>query len=220
MLKYVILDFGKVIAGPTTGDWFMTPCFLKNIDINLIDRELFKEALNKYGHFKDIKITTLEEEYECFYNLYSNALKEINYPNYSDQIVKNIAYNFTYENDKYTFYDNVEKELEELSKKYTLILLTDNWPCINRILDEIDFTKYFSKVYVSSIYGKQKKDIVLFDYPINDFNIKENEAIFIDDNEALLDIAITKKLDVRLMDREDIIENSKYPIINDLKKLQ
>lgn len=220
MLKYVILDFGKVIAGPTTGDWFITPCFLKNIDINLIDKELFKEALNKYGYFKDIKITTLEEEYDAFYKLYSSALKEINYPNYSDQIAKNIAYNFTYENDKYTFYDNVEKELKELSKKYTLILLTDNWPCINRILDEMDFTKYFSKVYVSSIYGKQKKDIVLFDYPINDFNIKENEAIFIDDNEALLDIAITKKLDVRLMDRECIIENSKYPIINDLKKLQ
>lgn len=220
MIKYVILDFGKVIAGPTTGDWFMTPCFLKNIDINLIDKDKFKEALNKYGHFKDLKITTLEEEYNAFYKLYSNALKEINYPKYSDEIAKNIAYNFTYENDKYTFYDNVEQELEELSKKYTLILLTDNWPCINRILDEIDFTKYFSKVYVSSIYGKQKKDIVLFDYPINDFNIKENEAIFIDDNEALLDIAITKKLDVRLMDREDIIKNSKYPIINGLKKLQ
>lgn len=219
MIKYIILDFGKVIAGPTTGNWFMTPCFLENVDINLIDKNKFMEALNKYGYLKDRKITTLEEEYECFYKFYSSVLKEINYPKYSDEIAKNIAYNFTYQNDKYTFYENIEKELEELNKKYIVILLTDNWPCVNRILDEIDFTKYFSKVYVSSIYGKQKKDIVLFDYPINDFNIKENEAIFIDDNEALLDIAKTKKLDVRLMDREGSIKNSKYNIISNLKNL-
>ncbi|MBE6160174.1 MAG: hypothetical protein E7157_03915 [Lactobacillales bacterium] len=219
MLKYVILDFGKVIAGPTTGDWFMTPCFLENVDINLIDKELFKEALNKYGHFKDGLITTLEEEYECFYNLYSNALKEINYPKYCDEIAKNIAHNFTYKNDKYTFYNGIEKELEELNKKYTLILLTDNWPCVNRILDEKNLTKYFSKIYVSSIYGKQKKDYVLFDYPISDYNIKEKEAIFIDDNESLLDIAKLKGLDVMLMDREGIVETSKYNIINNLKNL-
>lgn len=219
MIKYVILDFGKVLAGPTTGDWFITPCFLKNIDINLIDKDKFKEAIKKYGYFKDGVITTLEEEYEAFYNLYSSTLKEINYPKYSDEIAKKIAYNFTYENDKYTFYDNIETELEELNKKYTLILLTDNWPCVNRILDEKNLTKYFNKVYVSSIYGKQKKDNVLFDYPINDFKIKEKEAIFIDDNESLLDIAKSKGLDVMLMDRECIIENSKYPIINNLKKI-
>lgn len=219
MIKYVILDFGKVLVAPTTGDWFMTPCFLENIDINLIDKNKFKEALGKYGYIKDGIITTLEEEYECFYNFYSKVLKEINYPKYSDDIVKKIANNFTYQNDKYTFYNNIEKELEKLSQKYILILLTDNWPCVNRILDEKNLTKYFEKIYVSSIYGIQKKDIDLFDYPINDFNIKENEAIFIDDNEELLNIAKIKKLQVKLMDRENIIKNSKYDIINDLKNI-
>lgn len=218
VLKYVILDFGKVIAGPTTNDWFMTPCFLENVDINLIDKNKFEEAIIKYSYFKDVKITSLEEEYKAFYNLYKNVLKEVNYPN-NDEIAKNIAHNFTYQNDKYTFYDNIEKELELLSKKYTLILLTDNWPCVNRILKEKGFDKYFKKIYVSSYYGKQKKDIVLFDYPINDFNIKENEAMFIDDNESLLDIAKSKKLNVKLMDREGIIENCKYDIINNLKNI-
>lgn len=33
--------------------------------------------------------------------------------------------------------------------------------------------------------------------------IKQGETIFIDDNEELLDIAVTKGLDVRLMDREN-----------------
>ena len=61
----------------------------------------------------------------------------------------------------------------------------------------------FTKVYVSSIYGEEKKDKIFFDNPINDFNIKPNEAIFIDDNEVLLDIAVSKGFEVRLMDREE-----------------
>lgn len=43
--KYIILDFGKVLAGPTTGDWFITPKFEKVIDMSLIDRDVLKIEL-------------------------------------------------------------------------------------------------------------------------------------------------------------------------------
>ena len=50
----------------------------------------------------------------------------------------------------------------------------------------------------------------------HEFNIKEGEALFIDDNELNLDIAKEKGLDVMLMDRENEIKKSKYQIINNL----
>ena len=31
--KYIILDFGKVLAGPTTGEWFITPKFKELVDM-------------------------------------------------------------------------------------------------------------------------------------------------------------------------------------------
>lgn len=35
--KYLILDFGKVLAGPVSGNWFITPSFSKNIYVkNLV----------------------------------------------------------------------------------------------------------------------------------------------------------------------------------------
>ena len=37
MVKYIILDFGRVLAYPPTGYWQITPKFLKLIDINQID---------------------------------------------------------------------------------------------------------------------------------------------------------------------------------------
>lgn len=77
----------------------------------------------------------------------------------------------------------------------------------------------FSKVYISSIYGQVKKNGDFFDNPIRDFNIKKGEAIFIDDNEGLLEIALNKGFEVRLMDRERKIEKSKFKIIHDLKQI-
>ena len=98
-------------------------------------------------------------------------------------------------------------------------MLTDNWPCVNRILKEYGIYDYFDKVYVSSIYGTKKSEKVFFDYPIKDYNIKEGEAIFIDDNESLLDIAKEKGLDTRLMVRSKEIKKSNHNIIYDLNNL-
>lgn len=216
-MKYIILDFGKVIAGPTTGDWFITPSFIKNVDMSLIDKDKFAEAIKKYGYLKDGIIKTLEEEYDAFYELYKLSLKDIGYKDY--EVAKDIAYNFVYENDKYKFYKNVAKQIRKLRENYTVILLTDNWPCVIRILKEKNMINLFDKIYVSSIYGYQKKDGYLFDDVINDYNINKNEAIFIDDNEELLDIAYSKGLDVRLMDRNNEIEKSKYKIIHNLNNV-
>lgn len=214
--KYVILDFGKVLAGPATGDWFITPKFEEVIDMSLIDRDALNEEFNKFNDIIGRKMLTQEEEYNNFFELYSLVLQEVNYPKYSDDIVHEIAYNFTYESDKYTFYDGIKDELDRLKKKYKLILLTDNWPCVEKILDDNKLTKYFEKVYISSYYGTQKKDGIFFDYVVDDFDIKPHEALFIDDNEVNLERAEERKIDVLLMDRNKEMNDSKYKKIYNL----
>lgn len=214
--KYVILDFGKVLAGPATGHWFITPKFIEVIDMDLIDKRKLDRAISKYGKVKSRQITTEKEEYEMFYEFYDLILREINYPYYSSELIDLLAYNFAYENDKYRFYKNIEKELEHLKDKYKLILLTDNWPSVSRILANKNLTKYFDRIYISSCYGVEKKDGLFFDYPIKEFNIKENEALFIDDSEDNLKIAKGKGLDVMLMDRDNEINESSYQKIDNL----
>ena len=132
------------------------------------------------------------------------------------EIIEKISYDRTYNSDKYTLYDNVKDELKSLKEKYKLILLTDNWPSVIDYLKEYDLYDDFEKIYISSIYGVEKKDKVLFNYPIKELNIRPNEALFIDDNKFNLDIALEKGLDVMLMDREKKVKDSKYQIINNL----
>lgn len=218
-IKYLILDFGNVLVTPTTGNWDMTPKFLELIDINKIDLEQFKKIRSKYAYILSEKITSLDDEYNMFLRFYDNILSECNYPNYNKKISEEIAYNRTYGFDKYKICNNVIEELIELRKKYKLILLSDNWPCVIPYMKKYNMYDLFEKIYVSSFYGVEKKDKVFFDYPINDFKIKKGEAIFIDDNEANLNIAREKGLEVLLMDRNNNISVSEYKIINNLLQL-
>ena len=211
--KYLVLDFGKVIAGPTTGNWDITPKFQELIDMNKFDIDKFKEIRPKYGHILSEKLTTLEDEYNMFYRFYQGILSEMNI---DDEIIKEIAKDRTYKNDKYTLYEGIHKELDKLKNKYILLLLTDNWPCAYNYLKDNKLYDYFDKVYISALYGEEKRDKVFFDRPIKDYNIKKGEALFIDDNELNLDNATEKGFDCLLMDREHSVESSKYKIIHDL----
>jgi len=107
-----------------------------------------------------------------------------------------------------------------LESEYTLLLLSDNWPCGMRILKEGNLIQYFKRIYISSIYGTVKKDGTFFEYPIHDFNIKENEAIFIDDNETLLEVGETYGFQGMLMDRSEKVKTSKYKILKNLKGIE
>lgn len=221
MVKYIILDFGKVLAYPTTGYWHITPKFLKLVDISKLDAEKLKNSMKKNNNIIScgLHVKNCQEEYECMLDYYKKILHECNVENYED-IAKEIAYNFVYEFDKYKLYDDTKKALKELSEKYKLLLLSDNWPSVIDYMKENEIYDYFEKVYVSSIYGQEKKNGDFFDNPIKDFNIKKGEAIFIDDNEKLLDVAVTKDLNVILMDRDNKINESRYKIINDLKSVK
>ncbi len=217
--KYIVLDFGKVLVSPTTGNWHITPKFLELIDINKVDKEELNELIKKYSYLLSEKLITLEEEYDMFTRFYDGIISNLNIPNYSIELVKQIAYDRTYNHSKYTLYDCIYNELDKLKEKYKLILLTDNWPCVTNYLKDNKLDHYFEKVYISSIYQTLKKDGLFFDYPIKDFNIQKGEALFIDDSEENLDAAINKGFDVKLMDRDNEVNDSKYQIIHDLSNI-
>lgn len=217
-LKYIIFDFGKVLGYPKTGKWFFTPKFKLLLNDLNIDMDKAKEAIskNKYLVKDDLPIKMLEEEYQMFINFYSNILNELQL---DESLAKDIAYDKVYNNSEYSHYDDVKDVLNSLNKNYKLIMLTNNFPSIINYLKYEEAFDLFDKVYVSSICETSKNEEKFFDMVINDYNIKEHEALFIDDFEDNLDIGLRKKLNVIMLDRENKKE-SKYKKISSLVELE
>ena len=212
--KYIILDFGNVLFYPKTGNWFATEKLLDLIDTKKFSWEEFNMAVRKYRNILARRAITLEDEYQLFSQFYQNVFREINYQ-VSDDILRELSLDFTYNFEKYAIYPDVLENLVKLARKYKLILLSDNWPCGEYIMRHYQLAEYFQKMYISSYYECLKKEGTFFDYPINEFQIKLGEALFIDDNEENLDVAVTKGMDVIIMMR-DQLDKSKYEIIQDL----
>ena len=218
--KYLILYFEIVLGKQKTGNWFITSNFYEIIGKNKIDLKRLNVLFNKYNKNISKKIITKEEEYEAFKEFYFNVMNELKIVKNTEEISKKLAKDFVYNEDKYIMYDDVFDFLREQSSKTTLILLSDNWPCVYRILKKWNIYNFFSKIYISSEYAELKKDGKFFDYAINDFNIRQNEAIFIDDNPDLLEVANTKLLRPILMDREDKFNQfDKYKRITKLEEV-
>ena len=216
--KYLILDFGLVLGKPKTGNWFITPNFYEIIGKNKIDLKRLNVLFNKYNENISKKIITKEEEYKEFY---LNILNELKIVKNEEETAEKLAEDFVYNEDKYIMYDDVYEFLEKQSQKYILILLSDNWPCVYAILKNWGIDKFFTKIYISSEYPALKKDGLLFDYAMNEFKIKKDEAIFIDDNPELLEVADKKKLIPVLMDRANLHKDySKYKRIQNLEELK
>ena len=217
-LKYIIFDFGKVLGYPKSGKWFLTPKFMTILKDSTVNLDKAKEAIsnNKYLVKDDLPIKTLEEEYDMFVNFYSNVLNDLEL---DKSIASKIAYDKVYNNSEYSLYDDVKNVLNSLNKNYKLIMLTNNFPSIIDYLKNEDIYDLFDKVYVSSICETSKNEEKFFDMVINDYNIKENEALFIDDFEDNLDIGLRKKLNVIMLDRENKKE-SKYKKISSLVELE
>lgn len=219
--KYLILDFGLVLGKPKTGNWFITPNFYEIIGKNKIDLKRLNVLFNKYNENISKKIITKEEEYKAFKEFYLNIMNELKIVKNPEEVSERLAEDFVYNEEKYIMYDDVYEFLERESQKYIIILLSDNWPCVYAILKKWGIDRFFTKIYISSEYPALKKDGLLFDYAINEFKIKKDEAIFIDDNPELLEIADKKKLIPVLMDRTNLHKDySKYKRIQNLEEIK
>ncbi len=221
-MKYIIFDFGGVLAYPTTGNWHLTPKLLELIDMEKVDKEKVISNIKVYQKFIDcsLEIKTLEEEYSAMVEFYDNVFKD-SYSEYNKQLIKEIAKDRVFGFDKYRLYSDVIPELKELSKKYKLILLSDNWPSVLEYMKHFGLDAFFDKIYVSSIYGVKKQNGDFFDVMLKDYDdINESNAIFIDDHEENLDVAKEKRITGILMDRDNKNNYSKYEKISNLAELE
>ena len=223
-VKAILFDSGRTLNVPRTGYWFITPNFIKIIERSdfTCTEETMEKAINKACEHisKILLVKTEEEEFLMFKDFYKIVLKEINYPNISDEIIESLAKDNVFNDDKFLFFEDIEESLKTLKNKYLLGVVSDTWPSLERVFINKGLRKYFSTFIMSSIYGSNKAQKILFKIAIEELGIKAQEAIFVDDSESNLDAAKEFGMIPILIDvynSDDL--NSKYPIIHSISEL-
>ncbi len=186
-IKAILFDSGKVLNGPASGHWFITPNFyeyVKKEKFDSIDKDkinmAFREAGNKIDAYNFI--TSLDEEYQCFiefYEIFSGRLPELEL---SKSEVTCLAKDLVFNTEKYVFYEDVFEELPKLREKYKLAVVSDAWPSIFDVYEKNDLRKYFDSFIVSSVLGVCKPHRMMYEAALDELGVKPEDAIFIDDS--------------------------------------
>lgn len=227
MIKSILFDSGRVLNMSSTGHWFIPPSFFEYINKEKflsIEKEKINNAFSnaqKYL-FNEKLIKDRKEElkhFTNFYKLFSENLPELEINNIED-LAKDIVYNTS----KYIFYDDVKEVIPRLKNKYKMAVVSDAWPSLENVFIDADMKKYFEIIVISTQIGTLKPDPKMYETAIENLNVNNSEAIFIDDN--INNCLGAEKLGIKsiLMSRENYDEDKeKYKemlVVKDLYELE
>ena len=124
-IKAILFDSGRVLNGPVTGHWFITPNFWEYVNKGVFDSldkskiaSAFAEA-DKYIVAQKL-MTTKEEEYQHFikfYEIFSSQLPELKL---TADAIENVAKDLVFNPKKYAFYDDALEIVPKLKSKYKI----------------------------------------------------------------------------------------------------
>lgn len=186
-IKGILLDSGKVLNGPATGHWFISPNFFRVVNkekFDEIDRKRLGKAFHKaYTYIEGIhNISTKAEEYEHFKEFYSVLFHELQELKISDSQVHEITHDLVHNPKKYVFYEDVSNFLHQAKEKYKLAVVSDAWPSLIDVFEEVKYHHLFDSFVVSSIIGVCKPHALMYTTALNELCLEPEEAVFIDDS--------------------------------------
>ena len=159
------------------------------------------------------KLFTEEEEYEQFVQFYKIVFGEMKI-NLDDQKIGKLAHSIVYNDFRVKFYDDVTDGINELKEKYKVIILSDTWPSLKRVLDNNGILKLLDGLIMSCNYNATKESTKLFKIAIDECRLVPGECLFVDDSIGNLKNAEAAGFVPVLMSRRNKAEECDFPIIN------
>ncbi len=188
--KVVFFDVGYTLDMPASGDWMFTNRFLEEAGdrLKMRGREEILRAREAGLHFLTQRhlVTTVEKECDQFYRYYSILSDELELGLSEGQrmaVARDRAFNM----DNYIPYPGVREVLETLGKTHRLGLISDTWPSIERQLEHLGISEFFSFRTFSCFLGVFKPDRRMYLDALAQSGVPAAETVFIDDSERNLE---------------------------------
>ena len=181
----LFLDVGFTIDYPASGDWMFTNLFFDLAGARL--KECATEQIRRAWMtgveylLKNHAVRDEEEEAGQFYQYYRIVSEELGLRLTEDEI-KRLAEDRTYNMDNYVLYPGAKEAIEALSKTYRLGIISDTWPSIENQLRTLGVLQYFSFATYSFALGVFKPDPRMYLDALRKCGRDARETAFVDDS--------------------------------------
>ena len=223
MLTTIALDYGNVLARPSSGNWFLPANLpellgLRNMMKMMSGAQILKENTQKAKDFLDEHhlLRTVEEEFEQFKAFYKIMFDGVGMKD-MDRIAGDLARHAVYNENKVVFYDDVLPGLQALKARWRVVVISDTWPSLKNTLEAAGVSPLLDDTVLSCDYGHRKSDGgKLFQSAIEHHGVVPEQCLFVDDSAENLTCAQPLGFRTAQMDRDGKIEASDYPLVHTL----
>ena len=183
--------------------------------------EVFQQAVDKaLKYIMDRHgIRTEAEELDQFRTFYSMIYADCGIAADHERI-ETLANEEVFDVGKFIWFDDVVPMMDLWREHYTLGVVSDTWPSMDRVFRAYGLRDYFATFVMSCDYGVTKSQPTLFQVALDELKIKPEQAVFIDDLEPNLVVAADLGIHSIRIDRYGPNGDSRFPIIQTLEDLK
>jgi len=225
MITTIALDYGRVLACPRSGHWFLPLHTWKILGAGNTLRlarhhraaqHAAQQCLNN-NHL----VRTEQEEFEQFLVFYHKLLSGCGITKNLEQACQALAQFTVYDPDKVKVYGDVLPGIAALKAHYRVVVISDTWPSLRSVLQHHGVLPLLDDLIMSSDYGHLKGDEgKLFHSAIEHHGIVPAETLFVDDSAHNLDCAKALGFHTALMLRAGWAKRTDHPLVRNINDVQ
>lgn len=183
-MKCLIFDIGGVIVYPRLGQWNIPYGAEKILGARTKDigSEKYEEAyLKAVGYLDESQcVPDTAAEYELRKEFISSLNRDMGW-NMSPSEIRELSEDFTFNIDRYGFFDDVKPWLNRWSEKYSMALLSDALPSILLFMDQYGISNLFNARIISAHVGATKPDQKMYCTVLDALQASPKDCVFVDD---------------------------------------
>ena len=224
-ISAVYFDAGDTLVRPSSGHWYVPPQFddiLESHNMPVPDRSVLHAALETCHSFLDAnhQIQTEDEEADQFLTYYRLVFDHLGDRNADESLLRSLAHDMVYNDEKFAFFPDVRACLERLSSASVSIgILSNTWPSLERVFKNAGLYDIFDAFVVSSRVGCFKPDPRIYAAAVDHMGVAPDKTLFVDDSKENLAGGVEQGFRPLLISRYGDCDQSTYPCIGELSEL-
>ncbi|MDE0299872.1 MAG: HAD-IA family hydrolase [Candidatus Poribacteria bacterium] len=223
-IKGILFDSGDTLVQPIGGKWWPGAQFheiLNNHDIRGLSWSRMEGAIEEGIRYLDDHhhLMTVDEERDQFRTFYRIVLEHLGLRNPDTGLLSALTHARVDEVD-FEVYNDTLAVLEKLYESgFTLGIISDAWPSLERKYRLLDLRKYFKAFVISAQVGCCKPDKRIFGRAIAEMGLPPEKLLFVDDDPHYVKEAIGLGLNGILMIRSGEPADADVEWVRDLEEM-